>query len=150
MSERPPLPPFTAETAALKVRRAEDAWNGRDPAAVSLAYTEDSAWRNRAEFFAGRDAIAAYLGDYMARSMGGVRRGLPRLLPSPRGHRFTDSPSGFVSLVNLASVQAVEAMVGAPVAPLRFRANLALDGLPAGTVKRALLRFADLLVDRSN
>ncbi|RYB02789.1 DUF1348 family protein [Lichenibacterium ramalinae] len=61
MSERPPLPPFTAETAALKVRRAEDAWNGRDPAAVSLAYTEDSAWRNRAEFFAGRDAIAAFL-----------------------------------------------------------------------------------------
>ena len=61
MSERPPLPPFTAETAALKVRRTEDAWNGRDPAAVSLAYTEDSAWRNRAEFFAGRDAIAAFL-----------------------------------------------------------------------------------------
>ena len=61
MSERPPLPPFTAETAALKVRRAEDAWNGRDPAAVSLAYTEDSAWRNRAEIFAGRDAIADFL-----------------------------------------------------------------------------------------
>ena len=50
---RPPLPPFTAETAAQKVRAAEDAWNGRDPQAVSLAYTEDSRWRNRAEFLRG-------------------------------------------------------------------------------------------------
>lgn len=58
---RPPLPPFTAETAALKVRRAEDAWNGRDPAAVALAYTPDSRWRNRDRFLAGRDAIAAFL-----------------------------------------------------------------------------------------
>ena len=69
MSERPPLPPFTAETAALKVRRAEDAWNGRDPAAVSLAYTEDSEWRNRAEFFTGRDAIAAFLARKWAREI---------------------------------------------------------------------------------
>ena len=59
---RPPLPPFTAfEDAAKKVRLAEDAWNGRDPARVALAYTEDSAWRNRAEFLAGRDAIVAFL-----------------------------------------------------------------------------------------
>jgi nuclear transport factor 2 (NTF2) superfamily protein len=62
MSEaRPPFPPFTAETAALKARRAEDAWNRRDPAAVSLAYTAESRWRNRAEFFAGRAAITAFL-----------------------------------------------------------------------------------------
>ena len=47
---RPPLPPFTRETAAQKARMAEDAWNSRDPVRVSLAYTEDSLWRNRAEF----------------------------------------------------------------------------------------------------
>jgi nuclear transport factor 2 (NTF2) superfamily protein len=51
MSQRPPLPPFTAETAAQKPRMAEDAWNTRDPVRVSLAYTADSRWRNRAEFF---------------------------------------------------------------------------------------------------
>jgi nuclear transport factor 2 (NTF2) superfamily protein len=54
-------PPFTAETAAKKARMAEDAWNSRDPERVSLAYTEDSAWRNRSEFFAGRPAIVAFL-----------------------------------------------------------------------------------------
>jgi uncharacterized protein len=58
---RPPLPPFNAETAALKVRKAEDAWNSRDPNAVSLAYTEDSRWRNRAEFIEGRAEIVAFL-----------------------------------------------------------------------------------------
>jgi len=58
---RPPLPPFTAETAAQKARAAEDGWNARDPARVSLAYTEDSRWRNRAEFFSGRPAIVAFL-----------------------------------------------------------------------------------------
>jgi uncharacterized protein len=58
---RPPLPPFNAETAAQKARLAEDAWNGRDPARVALAYTEDSAWRNRAEFFRGREAIVGFL-----------------------------------------------------------------------------------------
>jgi nuclear transport factor 2 (NTF2) superfamily protein len=58
---RPPLPPFTAETAAQKVRMAEDAWNTRDPARVALAYTADSRWRNRAEFLQGRDAIVAFL-----------------------------------------------------------------------------------------
>lgn len=58
---RPPLPPFTAETAARKVRAAEDAWNGRDPAAVALAYTPDTEWRNRAEFLVGRAAITAFL-----------------------------------------------------------------------------------------
>ncbi|MBL9100429.1 MAG: nuclear transport factor 2 family protein [Myxococcales bacterium] len=58
---RPPLPPFTAETAALKARMAEDAWNTRDPARVALAYTPDSRWRNRSEFFRGRAAIEAFL-----------------------------------------------------------------------------------------
>ena len=58
---RPPLPPFTIETAAKKARAAEDAWNGRDPAKVAAAYTVDSRWRNRGEFFAGRDAIVAFL-----------------------------------------------------------------------------------------
>lgn len=59
--QRPPLPPFTAETAALKARRAEDAWNTREPARVALAYTPDSRWRNRSEFFSGRAAIEAFL-----------------------------------------------------------------------------------------
>ncbi len=58
---RPPLPPFTAETAAQKARLAEDAWNSRDPARVALAYTEDSRWRNRSEFFQGRAAIIEFL-----------------------------------------------------------------------------------------
>lgn len=58
---RPPLPPFTRETAVEKVRKAEDAWNTRDPEKVALAYTSDSRWRNRAEFFAGRPAIVAFL-----------------------------------------------------------------------------------------
>ncbi len=58
---RPPLPPFTNETAAQKARMAEDAWNGRDPARVALAYTPDSQWRNRAEFPRGRVEIEAFL-----------------------------------------------------------------------------------------
>ncbi|HEY4162961.1 MAG TPA: DUF1348 family protein [Dongiaceae bacterium] len=58
---RPPLPPFTKETAIEKVRLAEDGWNSRDPAKVALAYTPDSKWRNRAEFFTGRAAIEAFL-----------------------------------------------------------------------------------------
>jgi len=57
----PIVPPFTAETAAAKVRAAEDAWNGRDPARVALAYTPDSRWRNRAEFINGRAEIEAFL-----------------------------------------------------------------------------------------
>ena len=58
---RPPVPPFTAETAVQKARLAEDAWNSRDPERVSLAYTVDSQWRNRAEFLTGRAAIVAFL-----------------------------------------------------------------------------------------
>ncbi len=58
---RPPLPPFSRETAIEKVRKAEDAWNNRDPQKVALAYTPDSRWRNRSEFFHGREAIVAFL-----------------------------------------------------------------------------------------
>lgn len=58
---RPPLPPFTEETAIKKVRLAEDGWNSRDPAKVALAYTEDSVWRNRAQFITGRQQIEAFL-----------------------------------------------------------------------------------------
>jgi uncharacterized protein len=61
METKPPLPPFTLETATQKVRAAEDAWNSCDPERVSLAYTPDSRWRNRAEFFNGRPAIVEFL-----------------------------------------------------------------------------------------
>lgn len=60
-AERPPLPPFTQESAVEKVRLAEDGWNSRDPARFALAYTADSKWRNRAEFVTGREAIVAFL-----------------------------------------------------------------------------------------
>jgi nuclear transport factor 2 (NTF2) superfamily protein len=58
---RPPRPPFTESSAAIKVRQAEDAWNSRNPEAVALAYTIDSSWRNRAEFLRGRDQIVRFL-----------------------------------------------------------------------------------------
>ena len=64
---RSPLPPFTAETATLKARMAEDAWNSRDPTRVALAYTPDSRWRNRAEFLFGRPAIEQFLARKWAR-----------------------------------------------------------------------------------
>ncbi|HTD90387.1 MAG TPA: nuclear transport factor 2 family protein [Burkholderiales bacterium] len=60
-STRPPIPPFTRESAIQKVRMAEDGWNTRDPERVSLVYTMDSTWRNRAEFLTGRPAIVAFL-----------------------------------------------------------------------------------------
>lgn len=66
---RPPVPPFTRETAMQKVRMAEDAWNTRDAQRVSLAYTVDSTWRNRAEFLQGRDAIVAFLQRKWAREL---------------------------------------------------------------------------------
>ena len=68
-TSRPPLPPFTRETAAQKVRMAEDGWNSRDPERVSLAYTIDSTWRNRAEFLTGRPAIVAFLTRKWAREL---------------------------------------------------------------------------------
>jgi len=61
METRPPLPPFTLETAKAKVQAAEEAWNTRDPETVALAYTEESQWRNRAEFLSGREEIKAFL-----------------------------------------------------------------------------------------
>ncbi|OKK03664.1 hypothetical protein AMK26_19665 [Streptomyces sp. CB03234] len=67
---RPPLPPFTEETARLKVRLAEDAWNTRDPRKVALAYTEDSEWRNRDVFLRGRDEIVAFLTAKWQRELG--------------------------------------------------------------------------------
>lgn len=69
MNPRPPLPPFTAETAALKARMAEDAWNTRDPHRVAGAYTADSRWRNRAEFLSGREAIVRFLERKWAREL---------------------------------------------------------------------------------
>jgi uncharacterized protein (TIGR02246 family) len=61
MTDRPPLPPFDADSARQKVQAAEDAWNTRDPERVAGAYTVDSVWRNRDEFITGRDAIVAFL-----------------------------------------------------------------------------------------
>ncbi len=70
MSEsRPPLPPFTLETAQQKIQAAENAWNTRDPARVALAYTEDSEWRNRDQFVRGRDEIRAFLAQKWAREL---------------------------------------------------------------------------------
>jgi len=69
MSPRPPLPPFTDETARQKARMAEDAWNSRDPERVALAYTPDSVWRNRSEFLRGRDDIVAFLRRKWAREL---------------------------------------------------------------------------------
>ena len=74
MADRPPLPPFTAETAAQKVRAAEDAWNSRDPERVALAYTEDSQWRNRDTFLTGRAEIVDFLTDKWARELDYVLR----------------------------------------------------------------------------
>ncbi|MFZ3500035.1 nuclear transport factor 2 family protein [Streptomyces sp. 5.8] len=68
-SVRPPLPPFTEESARAKVQAAEDAWNSRDPERVSLAYTEDSAWRNRDRFLTGRAEIRAFLADKWEREL---------------------------------------------------------------------------------
>jgi nuclear transport factor 2 (NTF2) superfamily protein len=70
MTDRPPLPPFTRETAAQKVRAAEDAWNTRDPERVALAYSEDSVWRNRDTFINGRAEIVAFLTSKWERELG--------------------------------------------------------------------------------
>jgi len=71
---RPPLPPFTQETAVQKVQAAEDGWNTRDPERVALAYTEDSIWRNRDEIFSGREAIVEFLRRKWARELDYVLR----------------------------------------------------------------------------
>jgi uncharacterized protein len=69
MDGRPPYPPFDAESAAKKVQAAENAWNTRDPEKVSLAYTEDSVWRNRDTFVTGREAIVAFLAQKWEREL---------------------------------------------------------------------------------
>jgi uncharacterized protein (TIGR02246 family) len=69
MADRPPLPPFTPETAAQKVQAAEDAWNTRDPERVAAAYTEDSVWRNRDRFVTGRAEIVAFLTEKWEREL---------------------------------------------------------------------------------
>jgi hypothetical protein len=69
MTDRPPFPPFTAETAAQKVQAAEDAWYTREPERVALAYTEDSVWRNRDTFITGRAGIVAFLGAKWTREL---------------------------------------------------------------------------------
>ena len=66
---RPPLPPFDADSAAAKVQAAEDAWNSRDPQRVSLAYTEDTVWRNRDRFLTGRAEVVAFLTEKWAREL---------------------------------------------------------------------------------
>ena len=74
MNDRPPLPPFTRETAAQKVQAAEDAWNTHDPERVSLAYSEDSVWRNRDTFVTGRIEIVAFLTSKWERELDYVLR----------------------------------------------------------------------------
>ena len=69
VATRPPLPPFTRDTAAQKVRMAEDGWNGRDPNKVALAYSLDSRWRNRSEFINGREEIVGFLSRKWAREL---------------------------------------------------------------------------------
>ena len=69
MTDRPPLPPFTAESAAQKARLAEDGWNSRDPEKVSLAYTEDTYWRNRTEFLKGRTQVVGFLSRKWSREL---------------------------------------------------------------------------------
>ena len=69
MDARPPLPPFTPDTATRKVRLAEDAWNSRDPDRVVMVYTEDTQWRNRAEFPVGREQVRAFLQRKWAREL---------------------------------------------------------------------------------
>jgi nuclear transport factor 2 (NTF2) superfamily protein len=69
MTQKPPLPPFTPESAPLKVRMAEDAWNSRDPDRVIQVYTPDTVWRNRAEFPKGRDEVHAFLTRKWAREL---------------------------------------------------------------------------------
>ncbi len=69
MDTRPPLPPFTLETATQKVRLAEDAWNSRDPDRVAMVYTEDTQWRNRAEFPVGREQVRVFLQRKWAREL---------------------------------------------------------------------------------
>jgi hypothetical protein len=77
LEQHPPLPPFTRDTAVLKVRVAEDGWNSRDPEKVALAYTTDSCWRHRLEFVNGRDEIVAFLSRKRIKELDIGRQSLP-------------------------------------------------------------------------
>ena len=110
----------------------------RDEALARLRTRYDDATGVLTVQDGGREVVSADLGRpegrlsleaFFRRFMPGALRGPPKLLAAPDGHRFTDSPRGYVSLLNLASVAAIEEFVNAPVDPLRFRANLHLDGL---------------------
>jgi nuclear transport factor 2 (NTF2) superfamily protein len=86
---RPPFPPFTAESAAQKVQAAEDAWNATDPVRVSLAYSEDSVWRNRHRFVQGREEIVAFLTEKWERELDyALRKGLWAFAGNRIGVRF--------------------------------------------------------------
>ena len=85
-TDRAPLPPFSSETATQKTRLAEDAWNGKDPAKVALAYSEDSRWRNRAEFANGRAEIVAFLTRKWARELDYRHGHPPGLVPHLQQH----------------------------------------------------------------
>lgn len=110
-----------ARLATLRTRYLDDE--------TTLVITEGGEERVRADLSSaeGRAAIRSFFEGFMPAEL----RGAPELLTAPDGFRFTDSRSGFVSLLNLASVAELERRVGAPVDPLRFRANLAIEGLPA-------------------
>ena len=98
-----------------------------DDASTTLRVELDGGEAVRADLSTseGRAGLEAFLSAYLPHAL----RGPPRVLTAPPGYRFTDSPTGYVSLINLASVRAIEDMAGAPVDPLRFRGNIALDGL---------------------
>ena len=108
MTSRPPLPPFTAETAAQKARMAEDAWNSRDPERVALAYTQDSLWRNRSEFFQVRAAIVAFLTRFLR----------ARAVDVVHTHRAADNVLGSIA-ARLAGVPHVVRTVHGLTEPMR-------------------------------
>jgi hypothetical protein len=102
-----PIPPFTRETAVTKVRMAEDGWNSRDPHRVSLAYTEDSQWRNRAEFINGRAEIVAFLTRKWHKELD--YRLIKNYGPSPRtGSPFASLMSGMTTAATGSALTATK------------------------------------------
>ncbi len=100
-----------------------------DDATGALLISDGAGERVRGDLATGegRDAISGFMRDFLKAEL----RGEPKVLVAPGKFRFTDSPKGFVSIINLASVAAIEDMVGAPVDPLRFRGNIHVEGIPA-------------------
>ncbi len=103
-AQRPPLPPFTFESAVEKVRLAEDGWNSRDPARVALAYTVDSQWRNRAEFVTGREAIVAFLSRWGI--LGDGRKHAVNANAKKMANLMLAMPA-FITAISVAAAQAV-------------------------------------------